>query len=109
MTKVKGYRIGLRTTLDVDDGKQLSVPYYVVYVEYEDGSVWFETECETLDEAREYITKRTMGNLVEKYVGMIDDELFKATPEETIAFCDGVSSHLKYVVEQANYEKEQYK
>lgn len=109
MTKVKGYRIGLRTTLDVDDGKQLSAPYYVVYVEYEDGGVWFETECETQDEAREYITKRTMGNLVEKYVGMIDDELFKATPEETIAFCDGVSSHLKYVVEQANYEKEQYK
>lgn len=55
MEKIKGYRIGLCATLDIEDDKHLCEPYYKVYREYEDGSVWFEREFNTLDEAKEYI------------------------------------------------------
>lgn len=58
MEKVIGYRVGLRSTLDVEDGKHLSAPYYVVFAEYESGDVWAETECDTLDEAETYIAER---------------------------------------------------
>lgn len=57
--KIKGYRIGLCTSLDLDDGKHLCEPYYKVYVEYESGSVWFEQEFNTLDEAKEYIKENS--------------------------------------------------
>lgn len=58
MEKIIGYRIGLCSTLDVEDGKHLSEPYFKVYVEYEGGSVWFEDEFNTLDEAETYIAER---------------------------------------------------
>ena len=58
MEKIKGYRIGLCTTLDIEDGKHLCEPCYKVYVEYESGSVWFEDEFNTLDEAETFIAER---------------------------------------------------
>lgn len=58
MEKIKGYRVGLRSTLDVEDGKHLCEPCYKVYVEYESGSVWFEDEFDTLDEAETFIAER---------------------------------------------------
>lgn len=57
--KIKRYRIGLCTSLDLDDGKHLCEPYYKVYAEYESGSVWFEREFDTLDEARDYIKENS--------------------------------------------------
>lgn len=58
MEKIKGYRIGLCSTLDVEDGKHLCEPYFKVYAEYESGDVWFEDEFNTLDEAETFITER---------------------------------------------------
>lgn len=58
MEKIKGYRIGLCTTLDIEDGKHLCEPCYKVYAEYESGSVWFEDEFNTLDEAETFIAER---------------------------------------------------
>lgn len=109
MEKVKGYRIGLRTTADIEDGKQLSEPYYVVFVEYEDGSIWWEADTDTLEEAREYIEKKMMAPTIDKYKKLIEDEVFKATPDETIGFCEGLKGYLDEMIKQSKYEKEQYK
>lgn len=109
MEKVKGYRIGLRTTNDIEDGKQLSEPYYEVFVEYEDGSIWWEADTDTLEEAREYIERRKMAPTIDKYEKLIEDEVFKATPDETIGFCNGLKTYLDELIGQSNYEKEQYK
>ena len=57
--KIERYRIGLCTSLDLEDGKHLCEPYYKVYSEYTCGSVWFEEEFSTLEEAKEYIRKET--------------------------------------------------
>lgn len=109
MEKIKDYKIGLRTTTDINDGKQLSEPYYVVYEEFENGSVWYETDIDTLEEAREYIAKKKMKPVVDKYKKLIEDEVFKATPDETIGFCEGLKAYLDELIGQSNYEKEQYK
>lgn len=58
MEKIKGYRIGLCSTLDVEDGKHLCEPFFKVYAEYESGDVWLEDEFSTLDEAETFITER---------------------------------------------------
>lgn len=109
MEKIKDYKIGLRITTDIEDGKQLSEPYYAVFAEYEDGSVWFEWDTNTLEEAHEYVQKKIMKPVVDKYEKQIDDELFKATPDETIGFCEELITYLNGVKQQANFEKEQYK
>lgn len=109
MEKIKGYKVGLRTTVDVDDGRQLSEPCYAVYAEYDSGSLWYEVDVGTLEEAYEYVNKKQMGEVVDKYKKLIEDELFKATPDETIGFCEGLKTYLDEVIGQANYEKEQYK
>lgn len=109
MEKIKGYKVGLRTTVDVDDGQQLSEPCYAVYAEYDSGSLWYEVDVDTLEEAYEYVNKKQMEEVVGKYKKLIEDELFKATPDETIGFCEGLKTYLDEVIGQANYEKEQYK
>lgn len=38
-----------------------------------------------------------MDKYVEKYAGMIEDELFKATYDEAIEFCDKLIDHLTAV------------
>lgn len=106
MEKIKGYRIGLRTTTDIEDGKQLSEPYYVIFVEYEDGSVWAECDADTLEDAHEYVEKKMMKPVVDKYKKLIEDELFKATPGEAIGFCDELRLYLKEVIEQVSINKE---
>lgn len=58
MEKIKGYRIGLCSTLDVEDGKHLCEPFFKVYAEYESGDVWLEDEFSTLDEAETFIAER---------------------------------------------------
>lgn len=63
MEKIVDFRIGLSTTTDIDDGKQLGGAYYVIYALYEDGDVWYETEKDTLEEARRYVEKRRWGQL----------------------------------------------
>lgn len=109
MEKIKGYRIGVRTTTDIEDGKQLTEPYYMVFVEYEDGSVWAELDANTVEEAHEYIEEKMMETVVDKYKKQIEDEMFKATPDETIGFCKGLKAYLDELIGQSNYEKEQYK
>lgn len=109
MEKVKGYRIGLRTTADIEDGKQLAEPYYLIFVEYEDGSVWYEAESNTLEEAKAYVQKKMMAPTIDKYKKLIEDEIFKATPDETIGFCEGLKGYLDELIGQSKYEKEQYK
>lgn len=109
MEKIKGYKVGLRTTVGVDDGRQLSEPRYAVYAEYDSGSLWYEVDVDTLEEAYEYVSKKQMEEVVDKYKKLIEDELFKATPDETTGFCEGLKTYLDEVIGQANYEKEQYK
>ena len=55
MEKIKGYKIGLRTTVDINDGQQLSEPCYAIYGEYDSGSLWYEIDVNTLEEAKTYI------------------------------------------------------
>ena len=50
-----------------------------------------------------------MKPIIDKYEKLIEDELLKATPDETIGFCEGLKSYLDELVRQSNYEKEQYK
>ena len=109
MEKIKGYKIGLRTTVDIDDGRQLSEPCYAVYVEYDSGSLWYEIDVDTLEEAREYVSRKQMEEVVDKYKKLIEDEIFKATPDETIGFCEGLKCYLDELIGQSKYEKEQYK
>lgn len=109
MEKIKGYKIGLRTTVDIDDGRQLSEPCYTIYGEYDNGSLWYEIDVNTLEEAKIYIKEKMMKPIIDKYEKLIEDELFKATPDETIGFCEGLKGYLDELVRQSNYEKEQYK
>ena len=40
---------------------------------------------------------------------MIEEELFKATPDEAIEFCWKLENYLEYYIDQMEKEKEQYK
>lgn len=109
MEKIKGYRIGLRATTDIEDGKQLAEPYYLIFAEYEGGSVWYDAEFDTLEEAKAYVQKKMMAPTIDKYKKLIEDEVFKATSDETIGFCEELKAYLDELIGQSNYEKEQYK
>lgn len=112
----KEYKIGVCKTTDIDSGEDFLPPYYKVYsVELlgvgddEPSVTWYEAEFDTLEEARAYVDKKKMDMVVDKYKKLIEDELFKATPDETIGFCEGLKAYLDELIKQSNYEKEQYK
>lgn len=109
----KEYKIGVCKTTDVISGEDFLPPYYKVYsVETlgdEPPITWYEAEFDTLEEARAYIEEKKMGTVVDKYKKLIEDEVFKATPDETIGFCEGLKAYLDELIKQSNYEKEQYK
>ena len=50
-----------------------------------------------------------MDERVRKYKKMIEEELFKATPDEAIEFCWKLENYLEYYIDQMEKEKEQYK
>ena len=50
-----------------------------------------------------------MDKCVQKYKEMIEEELFKATPDEAIEFCWKLENYLEYYIDQMEKEKEQYK
>lgn len=109
----KEYRIGVCKTTDVVSGEDFLPPYYKVYSietwEDQPPTTWFEMDFDTLEEARAYIEKKKMGTVVDKYKKLIEDEMFKATPDETVGFCNGLKDYLDELIKQSNYEKEQYK
>lgn len=109
----KEYKIGVRKTTDIVSGEDFLPPYYKVYsVETlgdEPPITRYEAEFGTLEEARAYIEKKKMGMVVDKYKKLIEDEMFKATPDETIGFCEGLKDYLDELIKQSKYEKEQYK
>lgn len=109
----KEYKIGVCKTNDVISGEDFLPPYYKVYtVETWDGhppATWYEAEFDTLEEARAYVERKKMDMVVDKYKKLIEDEMFKATPDETIGFCEGLKAYLDELIKQSNYEKEQYK
>lgn len=109
----KEYRIGVCKTTDIASGEDFLPPYYKVYsIETWDDqppTTWFEMDFDTLEEARAYIEKKKMGMVVDKYKKLIEDETFKATPDETIGFCEGLKAYLDELIKQSKYEKEQYK
>ena len=53
--------------------------------------------------------RKRMSVVVDKYKKLIEDEMFKATPDEMIGFCEGLKACLDEIIGQANYEKKQYK
>lgn len=109
----KEYRIGVCKTTDIDSGEDFLPPYYKVYSIETRGDqppiTWFEMDFDTLEEAHAYIEKKKMDTVVNKYKKLIEDEVFKATPDETIGFCNGLKTYLDEVIKQSNYEREQYK
>lgn len=109
----KEYKIGVCKTTDVISGEDFLPPYYKVYsvetFEDEPPTTWYEAEFDTLEEANRYIERQRMGVVVDKYKKLIEDEVFKATPDETIGFCEGLKAYLDELIGQSNYEKEQYK
>lgn len=109
----KEYKIGVCTTVDVISGEDFLPPYYKVYLVEEwnnqPPTTRYEAEFDTLEEARAYIQEKMMSPTVDKYKKLIEDEMFKATPDETIGFCKGLKAHLDELIRQSNYEKEQYK
>lgn len=109
----KEYKIGVCKTTDVDSGEDFLPPYYKVYLveEWDDQppTTWYEAEFDTLEEARAYIEKKKMSTVVDKYKKLIEDEVFKATPDETIGLCEWLKAYLDELIKQSNYEKEQYK
>lgn len=109
----KEYKIGVCKTTDVISGEDFLPPYYKVYsVEVWDNqppTTWYEAEFDTLEEARKYVEEKKMDVVVDKYKKLIEDEIFKATPDETIGFCNGLKAYLDELIGQSNYEKEQYK
>lgn len=109
----KEYKIAICKTTDVVSGEDFLPPYYKVYsvepLGDEPPATWFEQEFDTLEEARAYIERKKMDVVVNKYKKLIEDELFKATPDETIGFCNGLKAYLDELIGQSNYEKEQYK
>lgn len=109
----KEYRIGVCKTTDILSGEDFMPPYYKVYLveewDNQPPTTWYETEFDTLEEARKYIEEKKMDVVVDKYKKLIEDELFKATPDETTGFCNGLKAYLDEIIGQANYEKEQYK
>lgn len=48
-----------------------------------------------------------MDSYVNKYKKMIEDELFKATPDETIEFCWKLENYLESCIDQMETEKAQ--
>ncbi len=49
-----------------------------------------------------------MDSYVNKYKKMIEDELFKATPDEAIEFCWKLENYLESYIDQMEKEKAQY-
>lgn len=49
-----------------------------------------------------------MDKTVKKYQDMIEEELFKATPDEAIEFCWKLENYLEYYIDQMEKEKAQY-
>lgn len=49
-----------------------------------------------------------MEQWVNKYKDIIEDDLFKATYDETIEFCEGLIAFLDGVLEEAQKEKLMY-
>ena len=109
----KEYRIGVCKTTDVVSGEDFLPPYYKVYSietrEDRPPTTWLEMDFDTLEEAHAYIERKKMDVAVNKYKKLIEDEIFKATPDETIGFCEGLKAYLDELIGQSNYEKEQYK
>lgn len=109
----KEYKIGVCKTTDVISGEDFLPPYYKVYSVEEwnnqPPTTWYEAEFDTLEEARKYVEEKRMDVVVDKYKKLIEDEVFKATPDETIGFCNGLKAYLDELIGQSNYEKEQYK
>ena len=109
----KEYRIGVCKTTDIDSGEDFLPPYYKVYLIEPLGdnppATWYEAEFDTLEEAKVYVQEKMMTPTIDKYKKLIEDEVFKATPDETIGFCNGLKAYLDELIGQSNYEKEQYK
>lgn len=49
-----------------------------------------------------------MDKFVKKYQDMIEEELFKATPDEAIEFCWKLENYLESYIDQMEKEKAQY-
>lgn len=49
-----------------------------------------------------------METYVNKYKKLIEDELFKATYDEAIEFCEGLIAYLNEVLEEERKEKSMY-
>lgn len=49
-----------------------------------------------------------MDDVVNKYKKQIEDEFFKATPEETIEFCWKLENYLESLMDTMEQEKAQY-
>ena len=109
----KEYNIAVCKTTDILTDEDFMPPYYKVYSteRFGDGSpiTWYEAEFDTYEEARAYVDKKKMDMVVDKYKKLIEDEMFKATPDETIGFCEGLKTYLDELIKQSNHEKEQYK
>lgn len=52
---MSNYEIGVCTTICIDDGQHLDTPYYKVYLRDPCGSLWFECDFESLENAQAYI------------------------------------------------------
>lgn len=48
------YIIGVCTTIDVDGGEEID-KYYKVYLKEPSGVLWYEYECDMLEQAQEYV------------------------------------------------------
>lgn len=106
----KEYKIGVCKTTDINSGEDFMPPYYKVYSVETWGdqppATWFEMDFDTLEEAKAYVQEKMMMPTVDKYKKLIEDEVSKATPDETIGFCKGLKVYLDELIGQSNYEKE---
>lgn len=109
----KEYKIAICKTTDIDSGEDFLPLYYKVYLieslRDEPLATWYMAEFDTLEEARVYVERKKMDVVIDKYKKSIEDEISKATPDETIGFCEGLKDYLDELVKQSNYKKEQYK
>lgn len=48
------YIIAKASVVDIDTGEEFEEVFYKVFLREPDGSVWFESDFNTLDEARRY-------------------------------------------------------
>ena len=48
------YVVGACATVDVDSGEEID-KYYKVYLKEPSGILWCECECDTLEQAKEYV------------------------------------------------------